>query len=136
MGSVWEGGGGGVWERGDGVKAPRDCLPIGMKGPGARKNMWYRKKNLEKLYCMSQESNERSPDLLMQVYSIYSSLALLEIWNFVFLHIVTSLVKSTAYPQITGNFLTCPRWDSNPHSCERLLSARGNVLDHPLLENK
>ena len=70
------------------------------------------------------------------------------IWNFVFLHFfchiaakswLTSynwwrkleyLVNTTAEPQVTGNFLTCPRWNSNPDSGERRLAVSGNALDH------
>ena len=39
-------------------------------------------------------------------------------------------MKSTAEPQVTGNFLTCPGWDSNPESGERQLAVSGNALDH------
>ena len=40
------------------------------------------------------------------------------------------LVKTTAYHQVTGKFLTCPSWDSNPGSGERQLVVSGNALDH------
>ena len=38
--------------------------------------------------------------------------------------------KTTAYPQVIGNFLTCTSRDSNPGSGERQLALSGNVLDH------
>ena len=38
--------------------------------------------------------------------------------------------KNTALPQVTGNFLTFPVWDSNPCSGERQLAVCGNALDH------
>ena len=33
-------------------------------------------------------------------------------------------------PKVTGNFLTCPRWDSNPDRGERQLVVGHNGLDH------
>ena len=39
-------------------------------------------------------------------------------------------MKTTAQPQLTGNFLACPGWDSNLGCGERQLAVSGNALDH------
>ena len=36
-------------------------------------------------------------------------------------------VKTIAFPQLTGSFLTCPKWDSNQGSSQKQLAVSGNL---------
>ena len=42
-------------------------------------------------------------------------------------------MKTTAQPQVTGNFLTCPGRDSKSDSGERELAVSDNALDHTVI---
>ena len=43
--------------------------------------------------------------------------------------------KTTAQVQVTGNYLTCPKWGSDLGSNEKEQAVSGNAIDHPTIKN-